>query len=650
MIKLTKTLNLKQLFLLLFLFSGCFISTACSDDPAADEEQTDGKGDNDGKDDGEDGDQKEPDGGGEEDTAPPLQVGKVELDKLYGYGENTTGGENATASQTFHFDDGKAFTTWLNARQKKKDTTPAIVYLSGTFTKDDGRASGSPWFDIKDTKNLSIYGTKDFVMENVGIFIVRCENIIIRNLYIKMPKADNGADGISMQESNNIWVDHCTFESINQTKDYEDGSCDITHHSYNVTVSWCHFIKTQKSCLVGHSDGASEDEKITVTFHHNYFDKSSSRHPRVRYGRAHVYNNFFDGCTTYGVGSAYGAKVLVENNYFDAVVLPIDICTYKTKDNGKSNLTGKVAGYVYERGNEYANRPEKAKDPYPLTNLEYKVADGEKLDKPLTFDDFKPSYSYIVDEVKDVPSIVKSASGAGKLSKYDTAPIPVNNGNVSPPPTPDPDPEKPDPDPDKPDAGGSILGNGWMYVSNNATTAGNPVTSGNTVTLTSSGKFESGAQGFGCIYRESTVDGDFTITVQLDVFDGHKGTKQGLAGLFVTTNPNSSGTDLLYVMTAKGGEGNFYRMSRETVSAKAGSSAINAPAATGGATVLKLERKGEKCYFSYSLDGGATYSSAKNAVLSGTVYIGLAVNSGDAKQAATAKFSNFSLNGSAISF
>lgn len=645
MIRLMKTLNLKQLFLLLFLLAGCYAGTACSDHTASDEEKTEEKnisGDN-GK------DNKDPEGGDETDPAPPPITGKVELDKLYGYGEKTTGGENATAGQIFHFNDGKAFNTWLGTREKKKDTTPAIVYLSGTFTKNDGRASGSPWFDIKDTKNLSIYGTKDFVMDGIGFFIVRSENIILRNIYIKQPKADNGADGVSMQKSNNIWVDHCTFESMNQTKDYEDGSCDITHASYNVTVSWCHFIKTQKSCLVGHSDGATDDVNITVTFHHNYFDKSSSRHPRVRYGRAHVYNNFFDGCTTYGVGSAYGAKVLVENNYFDAVVLPIDICTYKTKDNGKSNLTGKVAGYVYERGNEYANRPEKAKDPYPLTNLVYKVADGEKLENPLTFEDFKPTYDYIVDDVKDIPSIVKSSAGAGILTKYNTAPIAVNNGNMIPSPDPDPKPE-PDPEPEKPDAGGSALSNGWMYVNNNATTAGKPSVSGNAVTVSSSGKFESGNQGFGYVYRQAAVTGDFEITVRLDTYEGHKGTKQGLAGLFVTTNPGGSGGDLLYVMSAKGGDGIFYRMSREEAAAKAGSSSIAAPSSSGEIVILKLVRKGDKCNVLYSLDGGATFSSAKTADLSGAVYVGLAVNSGDAKVAATAKFSNFKLNGNAISF
>lgn len=190
-------------------------------------------------------DPEDPDQPGEPDDPTPPVTGDVELDKLYGYAEGTTGGAGAAQADIHHFDDGKKFGEWLYLREKNKTMTPAIVWLSGTFHKDDGYRSGKPWFDIKRTGNLTINGTDDFVMENVGFFINESSNIIIRNIYIKMPKADDGADGISMQESSNVWVDHCTFESVNQTKDYEDGSCDVTHQTCNVTVSWCHFIKTR---------------------------------------------------------------------------------------------------------------------------------------------------------------------------------------------------------------------------------------------------------------------------------------------------------------------------------------------------------------------------------------------------------------------
>lgn len=358
-------------------------------------------------------------------------AGDVDQAVCYGYGAQTTGGAGATAANTHHFDTGTAFRDWLKLREKNKSTTPAIVWLSGTFVASDGRDSSSPWFDIKRTSNITIYGTNSFKMDKVGFFLNEAQNIIIRNIYIVQPKADNGADAISMQESKNVWVDHCTFESVNQEKDYEDGSCDITHATSGVTVSWCHYIKTQKSSLVGHSNSATEDVAITATFHHNFFDGSSSRHPRVRFGKVHVYNNFYNGCTTYGVGSAYGAMVLMEHNSFDNVRLPSDICTFPAKQSGDdwvSNLTGSVAGYLYAVDNHFTNKPSNASNPYPFTNVEYKAYGGEKLATPLTLADFQPPYTYQADAATEVADIVRAGAGAGKLAGFDTAPYVADNG------------------------------------------------------------------------------------------------------------------------------------------------------------------------------------------------------------------------------
>lgn len=374
----------------------------------------------------------------------PPTVGNVPVDGLYGYGAGVTGGEGGTV---LHFNSGKALQTWLLQRTKdeKKGThTPTVIWLSGTFKSDEGRdfSSAHPWFDVKDVSNLSFIGTDDFVMDQIGIFCVRASNIIIRNINFQQPKANNGADAVSMQECDGVWVDHCTFTSLNQTKDYEDGSTDVTHGSKNVTVSWCRYIKTQKSCLVGHSNSQSSDTEITVTFHHNWFDNSSSRHPRVRFGQAHVYNNLYDGCTTYGAGSAYGAKVLVEYNYFDGVQLPTDICTYPAKESNESNLQGSVAGYLYPTENIYVNRPAKAKDPYPLSNVKYTKYNGSTI-TPLTYADFKPAYDYVVTAAADVPEVVKANAGYGKLG-FTSAPIEVNNGGITEFNGTDDDPVNPD--------------------------------------------------------------------------------------------------------------------------------------------------------------------------------------------------------------
>ena len=567
--------------------------------------------------------------------------GKVELDKLYGFAEGTTGGAGGTV---YHFDNGKKFRDWLLLREKNKSTDPAIVWLSGTFTKDAGRDDSHPWIDIKRTSNISIYGTQNFKMQNLGFFINYSENIIIRNIYMVQPKADNGADGISMQSSSRIWIDHCTFESENQTKDYEDGSVDVTHGTNKVTVSWNHFIKTQKSCLVGHSDSQTSDTQISVTFHHNFFDLSSSRHPRVRFGTAHVYNNFFNQVSTYGVGSAYGAMVLVENNSFDGVHLPTDICTYPAKASG-SNLNGSVAGYLYAADNEYANIPGNASDPYPFTNVEYKSYGGEKLSQPLTRADFTPSYSYIVDAAEDVSTIVRAGSGAGKLSNYATAPIDVNNAGM-----PDSEDGGGD-DGEEPEEPGTVLGGGWSAADIGAATGTTSVGSDNSsITMTGKGKFEGGAQAFNYVYKEIT--GDFEITAQLDSYVTSGTSNQAEAGILFTSDITASGTDFLFALCAQGGNGYYNYSHRLATSANSTRGTIGS--VNDGAVILKLKRTGNVYYASYSTDGGATFSSEKNgtftAGLPEKLYVGLVVNSASNSATATAKFSNIKIDGTSVTF
>ena len=597
-------------------------------------------------DDGGEGDgkaeEKEDDGDGPE-------VGLVDPTALYGYGAGTTGGEGATAANILHFNDGTCFAEWLKLREKNKSAEPAIVWLSGEFTTSQGRNN---MFDVKRTSNITFIGTDGFVMNKVGIFAKEAQNIIFRNLHIILPPYS--ADGLSMQESNSIWVDHCTFESTNQTKDAEDGSCDITHGTYNVTVSWCRFIQTQKSCLVGHSDSnGSEDKNIRVTFHHNHFENSGSRHPRLRYGVAHVYNNFYDNVTTYGAGSAYGAMLLLEDNYFDGVKLPTDICTFPAKKSGSnwvSNLTGSVAGYLYERNNTFANKPDDANEVYPMTNVEYTSYGNEstKLATPFKYEDFKPAYSYIVDEVDKIPNILRGNTGVGKLSGCAQAPIEVNNGGFTPGESGGEEPGT-----DEPGETPTTLDNDWFVVGHNSSTISTTLDENGAITLTGTGKLESSKQNMGFVYR--AIEGDFTITAKLSnpVFNVTKNLSQAHAGLMMAPSLSGTGNSLMYAATTFGADLKYYSLYRVTDGVNRTNKSISN---TGeGEVYLKLQRSGSTFYSSYSLDGGATYSTEVTNTfateLPNSIFVGLVLSSGDSNITASATFSDIKINGtSAPSF
>jgi pectate lyase len=131
--------------------------------------------------------------------------------------------------------------------------------------------------------------------------------VIVRNLTFR----DWDDDAVNVAESQRVWVDHNTF-----TNGY-DGAVDVKRGSDFVTVSWNRVHGHDNSMLLGHSDGnASQDVgHLRVTYHHNWFDGSDTRHPRVRFGNpVHVFNNLYAG-NEYGVASTMGAGVLVEGNH-----------------------------------------------------------------------------------------------------------------------------------------------------------------------------------------------------------------------------------------------------------------------------------------------------------------------------------------------
>lgn len=141
-------------------------------------------------------------------------------------------------------------------------------------------------------------------------------------------------DSISLRDTNNVWIDHNTFED-RTTADptlplhfgvifqVHDGLVDITNASDLVTVSWNRFRNHDKMMLIGSSDNAPADRgKLRVTLHHNLFDGIGQRAPRVRFGQVHVYNNLYDLRSTpnyvYTWGVGIESALFAEENFFIA--------------------------------------------------------------------------------------------------------------------------------------------------------------------------------------------------------------------------------------------------------------------------------------------------------------------------------------------
>ncbi|MBB6092530.1 pectate lyase [Povalibacter uvarum] len=220
------------------------------------------------------------------------------------------------------------------------------------------------WFDLRGTAN---------VFNSRSNIIIR--NITFQDTYDCFPawSPTDGSQGswnaqydsISLRDTNNVWIDHNTFED-KATQDQDqphhfgvlyqvhDGLLDITNASDLVTVSWNRFRNHDKMMLIGSSDSATADRgKLRVTLHHNLFDGIGQRAPRVRYGQVHIYNNYYKierlPNYQYSWGVGIESSIVAESNFFktDKTVTPDQFI-------GRFNGT-----QIYAEGNQLNGTPVK---------------------------------------------------------------------------------------------------------------------------------------------------------------------------------------------------------------------------------------------------------------------------------------------------
>lgn len=263
---------------------------------------------------------------------------------------------------------------------------PLNIWISGTI-----HYPAEEMLRVKETYDLSIIGMGDSaVINGFGLNVYKTHNLIIRN--IEFRDCPDDAINIDQTLTHHIWVDHCTFSdspAIDPGGNDHDGLLDIKHGAAFITVSWNHFYNHRKTCLLGNSDntGAEDIGRLKVTYHHNWFDNTNSRHPRVRFGEAHIVNNYYDNSENgmlYAIASTMEADVVVEANYFLNI---LETTHVGYADSGP--------GDVVELNNMYINSGT------PETR-------GDAFDPSIY-------YTYEADLAADIPDMVMSSAGSGVI-------------------------------------------------------------------------------------------------------------------------------------------------------------------------------------------------------------------------------------------
>lgn len=341
-----------------------------------------------------------------------------------------TSSKGATTSST-------GLQTILDSYKKGYDTRPLDIRIIGTvtdlsyLTSGDLVVSGSG-----DTKRLSCGVTiegigSDATINGFGIRLKNISNCEIRNIGVMLVDSDEG-DNISLQQScDHVWVHNCdSFYGMpgsdsDQVKG--DGALDCKKSTY-ITFSYNHFWDNGKCNLLGLSEGTTDD--LYITYHHNWYDHSDSRHPRVRYYSAHIYNNYYDGNSKYGMGSTLGSSLFAESNYFRNCKYPM-LTSMQGSDiaTGSGTFSSEDGGTIKAYGNYMEGQT--AFVPYSQNNVEFDAyvvsSKTEKVPSTVTskqggntynnFDTSSAMYSYTADAAADVPA--KVMANAGRLDGGD---------------------------------------------------------------------------------------------------------------------------------------------------------------------------------------------------------------------------------------
>ena len=295
----------------------------------------------------------------------------------------------------------------LYAIKKGQDTRPFIIRLLGNITDMSVMEGGD--VVIENSNNASSYLTlegvgNDAVANGWGVRLKSASNIEVSNIGFMNCNSTAG-DNVGMQQNNDhVWVHNCDMFYGDAGSDADqikgDGALDNKSSTY-ITLSYNHFWDSGKASLLGLSEGTTTG--LYITYHHNWFDHSDSRHPRVRYYSAHIYNNYYDGNSKYGAGSTLGSSLFLEGNFFRNCKYPMLTSKQGTDIfyDSEGTFSGEAGGTIKAFNNSISGQTRYV--PYNSST------------NPIEFDAIETSTRGEV-----ISSSIKSKLGANSYNNFDT--------------------------------------------------------------------------------------------------------------------------------------------------------------------------------------------------------------------------------------
>ena len=328
----------------------------------------------------------------------------------------------------------------FKAMQKGFFDTPLSVRIIGEISKDDAASDQL----MSDEKGLQLKGNNENIVMHMtlegigddasfngfGMTFFNGTSVEMRNIGL----VNFNDDGIQIKGTQYAWIHHNDFfygnagSAADQKKG--DGSLDVKDNSRYCTFSYNHFWDSGKTSLCGMK---SESGPNFISYDHNWFDHSDSRHPRVRTMTVHVWNNYYDGVSKIGVGAVKGADIFVESNYFRNSKNPMLISEQGT-DGRNGFADDHDGGMIKAYGNVLTGKSATTFRSHKQYPVEFDAYEADTRDEKVpetyksvvgeyTYNNFDTDatlmYEYTPAAANDVPGIVTGYYGAGRLNHGD---------------------------------------------------------------------------------------------------------------------------------------------------------------------------------------------------------------------------------------
>ena len=326
----------------------------------------------------------------------------------------------------------------LTAYSKGRDKTPLLIRVIGCIKAadfeglKDGNYLNFQGYNNSDRmlENITLEGIgKDATLHGFGVCFKRTKGIEVRNLGIML----FGDDGISMDTDNyHNWIHHndifygATGSDADQVKG--DGSIDLKYRSTRINIDYNHFFDSGK--VMGCGGATKEEVNLILSFHHNWFDHTDSRCPRLNHSTAHIYNNYYDGVSVYGIGCTEVSNAFIEANHFRNCQRPMMIAGQGTdriyaSNPDKGTFSGQTGGMSKAFNNKvegdieirllYQTDNAEQYDAWLVSSREEKLPETAKAYKGgWVYDNFDTSedmYISYPDAPEDVADIVTQSAG-----------------------------------------------------------------------------------------------------------------------------------------------------------------------------------------------------------------------------------------------